>query len=171
MMMTCPSTGDGFYEFPCPTIEHFIQGPERDLHPLSPESLSPSRSLVHSGGSPPNSYIWRMRLPASIPSAGPQDFSPFPLPNTRSGSPLFPTPSSPNPIHFFLPGASLPPSFPLFLPSSLSPSLQTCYLSSATWALLLVGLFEFYGLYLVLFCFGLVLVFCFCFCFCLTSTS
>jgi hypothetical protein len=33
-----------------------------------------------------------LRLPVSILSAGPQGFSPFPSPNTRSGSPLLPLP-------------------------------------------------------------------------------
>jgi hypothetical protein len=61
---------------------------------VSPESLSPPRSLVHEGGGlqgvgvegegggvfPPTSYF--LRLPVYILSAGPQGFSPFPLPNT-----------------------------------------------------------------------------------------
>jgi hypothetical protein len=61
--------------------------------PLSPDSLSPPMSLVHSGGysQPPTS--WGCLF--SILSASPQGFSPFPSPNKRSGSSL---PS--NPIHF-----------------------------------------------------------------------
>ena len=63
-------------------------------------SKVPLRSLVHSGGSP-QTYL--LRLPVSILSAGPQGFSPFPSPNTRSCSPITPTLST------FLP-MSLPPS-------------------------------------------------------------
>jgi hypothetical protein len=49
-----------------------------------PESLSPARSLVHSGESLPHtSYL--LRLPVSILSAGPQGFSPLLSPITRSG--------------------------------------------------------------------------------------
>jgi hypothetical protein len=43
---------------------------------LISKSLSPPRSLVHSGGSPPTSYL--SKLPVSFFSAGPFDFSPFP---------------------------------------------------------------------------------------------
>jgi hypothetical protein len=51
---------------------------------------------------PPN----LLRSPVSILSAGPQGFSPFPSPNPRSGSTLFPTPFPPSthyppsPVHF-----------------------------------------------------------------------
>jgi hypothetical protein len=73
-------------------------------HPLIPESLLPPRSLVHSGGSPQAPYfLW---LPVSILSAGPQRFSPFPSPNTRSGSPLPPPPHAP----FTFSSRSHPPS-------------------------------------------------------------
>ena len=66
--------------------------------------------------------VYFLRLPVSILSAGPQGFSPFPLPNTRSGSlypQLPPTPST-------FPHKSLPPS-PLviaffFLPSGTEAS-------------------------------------------------
>jgi hypothetical protein len=63
--------------------------------PLIPESLSPPSSLVHSGGSPPTSYL--PRLPVFILSVGPQDFSPFfhPVPDQV---PL--SPSLPHPVHF-----------------------------------------------------------------------
>ena len=54
---------------------------------------------------PPTSYF--LRLPVSILSAGPQGFSPFPSPNTRSGSPL--PLSAPQPCPLSLPGPSLPP--------------------------------------------------------------
>jgi hypothetical protein len=69
-LMPCLPIGCGLYKFPLPTIKHFI--------PLSPESLSPPRSLLYSG---PTCYL--LRLPISILSIGPQHFSPFPLPNTR----------------------------------------------------------------------------------------
>jgi hypothetical protein len=39
---------------------------------------------------PPTSYL--LRLPVSILSVGPQSFSSFPSPNTRSGPPPLPTP-------------------------------------------------------------------------------
>ena len=41
-------------------------------------------------GVPPTSYF--LRLPVCILSSGPQGFSPFPSPTTRSGSPLPPLP-------------------------------------------------------------------------------
>ena len=44
-------------------------------------------------GTPPTSYF--LRLPVSILSDGPQGFSPFSSPNTRSGSPLPATVSPP----------------------------------------------------------------------------
>ena len=74
--MSCLPAGGGLYKFPlyCPTF-HLRS------HSLSPESLSPPRSLVHYGDYLP-------RLPVAILSAGPQGFSPFPSHNTRSGSPL-----------------------------------------------------------------------------------
>ena len=53
---------------------------------------------------PPTSYL--PRLPVSILSAGPQGFSPFPSPNTRSGSPFLPI--TPPPSHLLsFPGPSL----------------------------------------------------------------
>ena len=82
---------------------------------------------------PPTSYL--LRFPVSILSVGPQGFSPFPSPNTRSGSLLPATPALPCPLS--LPGPFLTPHLWL-LPS---PSL--------TWALQLVEPFEFCGLYLV----------------------
>jgi hypothetical protein len=62
---------------------------------MTPGNLLPPRSLVHSGGVPPNSYF--LRLPVCILSAGPQGFSPFSSPNTRSGSPLPPPHCPPTP--------------------------------------------------------------------------
>ena len=62
---------------------------------------------------PPTSYF--PRLPVSILSAGPQGFSTFPSPNTRSGSPLPPTPL-PSPLS--LPGPCIPTVIAFFsLPS------------------------------------------------------
>jgi hypothetical protein len=80
--MFCLPAGGGLYKFPIPIVGHFIKGPS-----LSPRNLSPPRSLVHSGGTPPNSYF--LRLYVSILSAGPRGFSPFPSPNTRSDEPYF----------------------------------------------------------------------------------
>ena len=73
--------------------------------PLSPKSLSHSKSLVHPGGLPPTSYL--LRLPVSILFAGPQGFSSFPSLNTISGSSL---PLNPRPLS--LPGSD--PTFVLF---------------------------------------------------------
>ena len=55
-LMSCPSTGGGLYKFPLPTVKHFVQASHcRVLHqsslPLSPESLPPPRSPVHSKAS------------------------------------------------------------------------------------------------------------------------
>ena len=61
-------------------------------------SISPPRSLVHSGGSPISYFP---RLPVSIYSSGPQGFSPLPPPNIRLWF---------QPCHFSLPCQSLPPS-------------------------------------------------------------
>ena len=52
----------------------------------------------------PTSYL--LRLPVSILSCGTQSFSPFPLPNTKSGTPLIPLPLT---YPFSLPGPSLHP--------------------------------------------------------------
>ena len=77
-------------------------------------------------------------LPVSIFSAGPQGFSSFSSPNTRSGYHLPPSP----PIHFL---------------SQVLPSLPTCNCfllppkwnwGVLTWALQFVDLFELCGLYL-----------------------
>jgi hypothetical protein len=86
---SCLTAEGGFYKFP-----------------LSPENLSPPRSLVHSGGC--------ILSPASILSASPQGFSPFSSPNTRSGSPAPPSP----PRHTHTP--------PVHFPSEIPPSLPTC---------------------------------------------
>ena len=78
--------------------------------PLSPESLSPPRSLVHSRG-------------ADQP---PRGFNPFPSPNTRSGPP------SPPPSTF--PPRSLPPSSLVvaffFLPSGTETSSLGYFMDS-----------------------------------------
>jgi hypothetical protein len=76
----------------------------------------------------PPTYI--LKLPVSILSAGPQGFSHFPSPNTRSGSPLPST--SPSPSTF--PPRSFPPHLWLF--SSLSQvGLRRPHLgTSACWA-------------------------------------
>ena len=88
----------------------------------------------------PTSYY--QRLPVSIISAGPQSFSPFPSPNTISGSPLPPNTSLSTPVHF---------------PSQFPPSIHTCdcFLLSPKcdwgiliWADQLVELYKFCGLYL-----------------------
>ena len=63
---------------------------------------------------PPTSYL--LRLLISVLSTGSQSFSPFSSLNTRSGSPLPPTPSMP--CLLSLPELSLPPH--LWLPSSPS---------------------------------------------------
>jgi hypothetical protein len=88
--------GGRFYKFPLPTVISFHL---RSL-PLSPESLPPPRSLVHSG-LPPTSFP--LSLPVSMLSAGPQGFSPFPSSNNKSDCPLPPIPP-----HTF--PSSLPPS-------------------------------------------------------------
>jgi hypothetical protein len=73
------------------------------IHPLT--SLYPT--LVHFCRVPPTSYF--LRLPVYILSAGPQGFSPFPSPNTKSG---FPYPLMfPHSVH---------------IPSQVPPSLPTC---------------------------------------------
>ena len=74
--------------------------------PMSLGSLSPPRSLVHSGGIPPTSYF--LRLLVYILSTGLQGFSPFPSPNTRSGPLSSPLPAFPTPLS--LPGSFLSPS-------------------------------------------------------------
>jgi hypothetical protein len=87
---------------------------------------------------PPTSYF--LKLPVYSLSAGPQDFSPFPsIPDQVPLSfPLLPHPHS---VHF---------------PSQVTPFLPTCdcfFLSLnwdwgiLTWALQLIDLFEFCGLY------------------------
>ena len=86
---------------------------------------------------PPTSYF--LRLPVSILSAGPQDFSPLPSPKTRSGS-LLPT-STLSTLHLL----SFPsPSLPTYDGFLFSPKWDCCIL---TWVLQLVNPFEFCGLY------------------------
>jgi hypothetical protein len=79
-----------------------------------------------------------LRLPDSILYAGLQGISPFPFPNTRSGSSLH-LHSPPCPLS--LPG----PSFPICDCFLLSPIWDWVVF---TWTLQLVELFEFCGLYL-----------------------
>ena len=78
--------------------------------PLIPESLSPPRSLVHSGESPltpSTSYL--LRLPVFTVFPGPRGFNPFPSPNTRQGSSPHSTPQllSTFPHRFFHPSPHL----------------------------------------------------------------
>jgi hypothetical protein len=120
-------------KFLLPSVGHFQI---RSLS-LSPECPSPSKSLVHSGGGCPTSYF--LRLPFSILSAGPQGFSPFLSPNTRS-CPLLPPPF---PFTHFT--SQVPPFLPICDCFLLSPKWDWGVL---TWALSLVDLFEFYGLYI-----------------------
>ena len=80
-----------------------------------------------------------LRLPLSILSVGPQGFSPFPLPNTRSGFPFPLTP--PYPVHF---PSQVPPSFPTCDCFLLPPKWDWGVLS---WTHQLVDIFEFCGLY------------------------
>jgi hypothetical protein len=126
---------------------------------VSPGSLSPPSSLVHSGGRgcPTTSYF--LRLPVYILSAGPQGFSPFPSTNTRSGSPIPHTsPHPPCPLSIL--GSSFPTSSLVIAFLSLSQVGLTIFV----WTLQLFYLFGICGLYLVysvffvLFCFVL---FCF----------
>jgi hypothetical protein len=84
--------------------------------PMSSGSLSPPRNLVHSREVPPTSYF--LRLLIYILSAGPQSFSPFPSPNTRSDSTLPLT----VPTHTVHIPSQVPLSFPPQLFSSLSQS-------------------------------------------------
>ena len=88
LMSSCLPAGCGHYKLPLPAVEHLRS------FPLSPGSLLSHRSL---GGSS------NLRFSVYILSAGPQGFSPFSSPNTRSGYPLpFPPPT--------FPPRSLPPS-------------------------------------------------------------
>ena len=129
--MLCLPVGGGLHKFSPYCLAFHL----RSL-PLSPESLSPPRSLVHSGGSPQPPTFQSCLFPFF--SAGPQGFSPFPLTNTRSGSPL--------PL-------LLPAPFPSYVPLSLTtcdcfllpPKWDWCVL---TWAFQFFELFEFCVLYL-----------------------
>jgi hypothetical protein len=100
---------------------------------LIPGSLSLPCVLCILEGRPPTFYF--LRLSVSILSAGPQGFSPFSLPSTKSGS------------H----STALPLS--TFPPSSSAPTCDCCLLSPKwdwgilTWALWFVHLFEICGLY------------------------
>ena len=88
--------------------------------PMSPGSLPPPRSLMHSGESPPPPPIsWGCLF--VFFSAGSQGFSPFPSSNTRSGFPL--------------------PPYPRPLPNPSPVVIVFCSLPSVTWALKLVDLF------------------------------
>jgi hypothetical protein len=79
-----------------PLLSPYCQAFHLRSLPLIPKSFLPPTSLVHSEGSPSTSYF--LRLPFFILSAG---FSPFPSPNTRSGSPL-PRPRLAPPTSTFL---------------------------------------------------------------------
>ena len=109
----CPfflPAGRGLSMFPLPTVRHLR------LLQLIPDSLSPPRTLLHFRASPPTFFF--PRLPVSILSAGPQGFSPFPSPHTRSVSPL---PWFPHiPAHF-------PLQVPHFLPT------WDCFLLPPKW--------------------------------------
>jgi hypothetical protein len=107
--------------------------------PLSPESLSPLRSLVHSGESPQSSTSWSCQFPFFLLAFRISVLFPHPIPNQV---PLF-LPSH-NPFLLSLLGPSLP--LHLWLPSS--PSQVRLSWGILTWTLQLVDLFEFCGLYL-----------------------
>jgi hypothetical protein len=63
------SAGSGLCKFPLPT---HCRAFHLQFLPLSSESLSPPRSLVHSGR-----FSYLLKLPVSILSAGPQGFNPL----------------------------------------------------------------------------------------------
>ena len=115
LMSSCLPAGCGHYKLPLPAVEHLRS------FPLSPGSLLSHRSL---GGSS------NLRFSVYILSAGPQGFSPFSSPNTRSGYPLpFPPPT--------FPPRSLPPSSLVIAFFSLTSGIDWDIL---TWALQFVEL-------------------------------
>jgi hypothetical protein len=124
---------------------------------MNPGNLSPSRSLVHSGGVPPTSYF--QRLPVYILSAGPWGFSPFLSPNNRSASPL-PT-TTPNPVHFH---SHVSLSLPTFF--SLPSGAEASSLGNFT---LLSLLNSVDCILCTRYVFGVVVVFCLFVCFCLVG--
>jgi hypothetical protein len=103
-LMSCLPAGGGLYNFPLPTVRNFIKGPSLWILVIS---HFPSLWCILGVcvGCPPTSYF--LRLPVYIHSAGPQLFSPFLSPNSRSGSPLPPTVPQPCPLS--LSSCSLPP--------------------------------------------------------------
>jgi hypothetical protein len=109
-LMSYLPSGGGLCKFPLPTVLHFIKGPSLG------ESWKSLTSQVSGAfwGVPPTSYF--LTLPVSTLSTVPQGFSPFPSPNTKSGSLLL----FPHPVH---------------IPSLVPPSLPTCdrFLLSPKW--------------------------------------
>jgi hypothetical protein len=96
---------DGLYKFPLPRCRVFHL---RSL-PVSPESLSLPRTLVHSGGSPGVACYHSLCWPSKLQS--------FSLTQYQI---RFPSPT-PIPFHFPLPGSPLPPH--LWLLSSTPPQV------------------------------------------------
>jgi hypothetical protein len=118
-LMPCLSAGGGLYKFPLSNVGHFIPAFE------SWESLTSKVSGAF-WRVPPTSYL--LGLPLPILSVGPQSFSPFTSPNTRSVSPL---PSTPHPLSISCPFLSS--HFWLFS-SPLEVELRNPHLSpSACW--------------------------------------
>jgi hypothetical protein len=104
LLMLCLPAGGGLYKFPFPTDSIWSE-----VLPFESWEYLTSQVSCAFWRVPQTSYF--PRLPASTLSAGPQGFSPFPSPNNRSGSPLYPLHSCLPPIHF---------------PSQVPPSLPTC---------------------------------------------
>ena len=97
-LMPCLSVGGGLYKFPLHTVGHFIL---RFL-PLSPESLFPPRSLVHSRGVPHilppkvacfHSFWWPSGLQSCCPTPTPDHVPLFPSLLPFSSESTFPTPA------------------------------------------------------------------------------
>ena len=114
--------------------------------PLSPGSLSPPRFLVHLEGSPQPPISWGCLFTSFL--LGPQGFSPFPSPNTRSFLPHHPSPTPS--IQYTFPPSTL--SFPPSLLVIAFFSLQWDW-GILSWALQLVEMSSVYLGYSVLFCF------------------
>jgi hypothetical protein len=115
----CLPAGGGLYKFPLPTVSISSKVP-----PLSPESLSLPRSLVHYGGSPQPPISCGCLFPFFLLALRASGLFPHLIPDQV---PLFP-PLSPCPLS--LPGSSLPPQ----LLSSLSQvGLRCPHLSMSIW--------------------------------------
>ena len=115
--MSCFPAGGGLYKFPLPTGDSFNVPPFESWESLTSQVSGAFWKV------PPTSYL--LRLPVSILSAGPQGFSPFSSPNTRSGSrlPLTSPPFStcpPRSLHSRLPPPLVIAFF--FLPSGTDAS-------------------------------------------------